>query len=290
MSRPLLRTRARRAASTSGPTRASWGRASWGLTSSQGHAPQGHTHLEAPGSPHPRRVERRARRAGLCPCYPRVAQLLPVAGPSFPLLLPLASHGGHWAYRRGTAGRARAYPPSPAEPLRRCHWRPPRRAPGSSRPHTQPRPPPPPLASTIASGATRLRASAVTSPKQEARRLVLVAAAARHHRQRLHPDQTLKPMCGEPLAPLPNFPGRSPRRSRRNLASRATGHGQGPHCLAPIRSRGLSAKCISNSVCKLLKLVKFVENRRKFRKVQTQFFWIRGEDYYIFCYTHMVWF
>jgi hypothetical protein len=166
------------------------------------------------------------------------------------------SHGGHQAYKRGTAERARSYPPSPVEPLRRHHCRPPRRAQGSGRLHTQPRPPPPPLASTIASRATHSCAPAVISSKQEARRRVPVAAAARHHPHRLHPDQTLKLMRGEPLAPLPTFPGRSPRRSRRNLASRAAGHGQGPHCLAPILSRVLSAKCISNSVCKFLKLVK----------------------------------
>jgi hypothetical protein len=48
--------------------------------------------------------------------------------------------------------------------------------------------------------------------------------------------------------------------------------------------------CIFNSIPNLLKLVKCVENRRKFRKIQTQFSWILCEEYYNFCYTHIVWF
>jgi hypothetical protein len=39
-----------------------------------------------------------------------------------------------------------------------------------------------------------------------------------------------------------------------------------------------------------LNLVKCVENSRNCRKLRTQFFWIRGEKYYNFCYTHLVWF
>jgi hypothetical protein len=45
----------------------------------------------------------------------------------------------------------------------------------------------------------------------------------------------------------------------------------------------LVKSCIFNSSCVLQNLVKCIENRRKFRKMQTQFFWIAGEKYYHFC-------
>jgi hypothetical protein len=65
-------------------------------------------------------------------------------------------------------------------------------------------------------------------------------------------------------------------------------HGRGPNCLVPFLyrdlsarqgpgcnilylSRGSGAKCNSNCKQILLKLVKSLENRRKFRKLQTQF-------------------
>jgi hypothetical protein len=38
----------------------------------------------------------------------------------------------------------------------------------------------------------------------------------------------------------------------------------------------------------LLNLVNPLENRRQIRKMQTHFFWIPGEAYYNFCYTHLV--
>jgi hypothetical protein len=63
-------------------------------------------------------------------------------------------------------------------------------------------------------------------------------------------------------------------------------HGRGPNCVIPFLcrdlsawqghgcnvlniSRSLGAKWIFNSSCELLKLVKCLENRRKFRKMQT---------------------
>jgi hypothetical protein len=42
-----------------------------------------------------------------------------------------------------------------------------------------------------------------------------------------------------------------------------------------------------NSIAILLELVKSLENRRKFEKLQTQFFYIPGEEHYNFCYTHL---
>jgi hypothetical protein len=43
--------------------------------------------------------------------------------------------------------------------------------------------------------------------------------------------------------------------------------------------------CDFNSSCDLLSFVNSVENRRKIRKVQTQFCWIPDEKYYNFCYS-----
>jgi hypothetical protein len=60
-----------------------------------------------------------------------------------------------------------------------------------------------------------------------------------------------------------------------------------------VRSRGISLRnqkftgtpvqnLISNSICVLLILVNYVENRRKIGKMQTQFCWIPGEKLYNF--------
>jgi hypothetical protein len=104
-----------------------------------------------------------------------------------------------------------------------------------------------------------------------------------------------------------HFPGQEQRRTRRNPATSAAGRPRGPNYESPNLPRGFHAKrgptCKKietskvpgakrnfNSIYKLLKLVKCVENRRKFRKFQNQFCWIHGEKYYNLCYTHMVWF
>jgi hypothetical protein len=126
------------------------------------------------------------------------------------------------------------------------------------------------------------------SPKQEAQWLVPVAAAARHRRQCLHSDQTLKPMCGEPLA--------TPSLSPTDSGAGAPEFGPAP---PPSMARGHIAKgrifpgasaqkYFSNSVPFWLKLVKCVENRRKFRKIQNQFCWLSCYEYYNFCYSLMV--
>jgi hypothetical protein len=50
---------------------------------------------------------------------------------------------------------------------------------------------------------------------------------------------------------------------------------------------GASAQnCNFNSVADLQKLVKCVENRIKFRKMQNQFCRIHGGKHYNFCYSH----
>jgi hypothetical protein len=49
----------------------------------------------------------------------------------------------------------------------------------------------------------------------------------------------------------------------------------------------LARKSNFNSKRFILELVKSLENRRNFRKLQTQFFYIPGEEYYNFCYTHL---
>jgi hypothetical protein len=51
------------------------------------------------------------------------------------------------------------------------------------------------------------------------------------------------------------------------------------HIASPQFFQGaLAQKCFSNSICKLLKLVNSVENRRKIKKMQTQFCWFRCEN------------
>jgi hypothetical protein len=55
-----------------------------------------------------------------------------------------------------------------------------------------------------------------------------------------------------------------------------------------LRTRLKDGSSIVNTL--LQKLVKCVEIRRKFRKLQNKFCWLRGEKYYSFCYTYMAWF
>jgi hypothetical protein len=145
--------------------------------------------------------------------------------------------------------------------------------------------------SHILAGARAAAATAVDSPRRRAPR----------------PNSGCAQLLGEHARTPPPFPGRESRRSRRNPGEPAASHSQGPNCKArdlsrefcvnegPIReslvlSRGFGASWIFNSVADLQKLVKCVEHRRNFRKLQNQFCWIRCEESYNFSYTHLVWF
>jgi hypothetical protein len=62
-----------------------------------------------------------------------------------------------------------------------------------------------------------------------------------------------------------------------------------PHLAAgelPRRREGMVVK--SRGICEIQRIRKSLENRRNFRKLQDQFYWIRGEEYYNFCYYNMV--
>jgi hypothetical protein len=49
----------------------------------------------------------------------------------------------------------------------------------------------------------------------------------------------------------------------------------------------LVQSCNFNSICDLLNPVNFIDNHRKFRKMQTQFCWIPGETCYNFGYSRL---
>jgi hypothetical protein len=87
-------------------------------------------------------------------------------------------------------------------------------------------------------------------------------------------------------------PDPSPGRERRRIAyigrSRAAPTAKDPIAWSQFFSGASAQNCISNSICKLLNLVKCVENHIKFRKMQTQLCWINCEEYYNFCCTHIV--
>jgi hypothetical protein len=115
---------------------------------------------------------------------------------------------------------------------------------------------------------------ALTSPEQAPPQPPSGCAADGHHRPPLRPIQP--PQVG-PRAPL-RRPAPFPDWPRRNFGrSRAGRPPQGPHCKRKFLSEGHSASGNSNSKVNCLFLVNCVENRRKIRKMQTQFCWIRGE-------------
>jgi hypothetical protein len=110
------------------------------------------------------------------------------------------------------------------------------------------------------------------------------AAGASPHRPSPCPNFDPKPARGEPptiFHTSHTLPGKP---LAGILAGAAGSHARGPQFFLG----ALAQNCISNSICKLLNLVNFVENRRKSIKMQTQFCWIRSEEYCNFCYTHLV--
>jgi hypothetical protein len=100
------------------------------------------------------------------------------------------------------------------------------------------------------------------SPAVGQPRLAPPATAPRRSRGHLDPNSGRESNHGDPLTPLPTFPGESPHRSAGIWASAAALHGQGPHCKGLNIPRGLGAKRNSNSVAVLLFVVNCVENHR----------------------------
>jgi hypothetical protein len=114
---------------------------------------------------------------------------------------------------------------------------------------------------------------ALPSPEPEPSRPPPPAIAERPRWQLLHPNYGHHPTLGEHVVDPNPSPGRERRRfagiGRSRAAPTAKGHIASPHFFPGASTQN----CISNSICKLLNLVKCVENRRKFRKMKTQFFW-----------------
>jgi hypothetical protein len=114
-------------------------------------------------------------------------------------------------------------------------------------------------------------------------------ATAEHPRRRLlRLNQDRQPTLGEHALDPEPLPGRERRRSRRISGEPAVPWVEGPNCVVlNLFSRALARSYIFNSMLHLQKLVKCVENRRKFRKMPNKFCWIRCGKYYNFCYTHI---
>jgi hypothetical protein len=127
--------------------------------------------------------------------------------------------------------------------------------------------------------------------------------AAEGARRRYHrPNQGSKSSLGHPWTTQRPSPADPAVGARRNFTTRA-GRRPENHIERPqfflranpqskgifVRSRTFPGtpvqKWISNSIAILQNLVNCVENRRKFRKMQAQFCWVRFERSYNFCYT-----
>jgi hypothetical protein len=98
-----------------------------------------------------------------------------------------------------------------------------------------------------------------------------LATAARHRQGNPDPNSGSESTEGDPLALLPTFPADTTAGATgiwpEPPAAMPEGHIASPHFFP----RALAQKRISNSKRILLKLVISLENRRKFRKMQTQF-------------------
>jgi hypothetical protein len=105
------------------------------------------------------------------------------------------------------------------------------------------------------------------------------------------PPPQLGPQTGPVVSPRPSstHPGPSPASPSLEFRPEPPAAMPEDHIASPqFFSGALALNCISNNICKFLNVVKCVKNHTKFRKMQTQFCWISGENYYNFCYTHIV--
>jgi hypothetical protein len=197
-------------------------------------------------------------------------------------------------------------PPCPRVARRRWSTMPAARASSvSARPAGRSALPAPRLGPKRAQGPVHCPAPPFSSPGCRPQRAPLARATESPHRRGSRQLPATKSGPVELVVIPRHFPGQERPRTRRSPATRAAGRPRGPNCESPNLPRGFHAKrgptCKKtetskvpgakinfNSVYKLLKLVKCVENHRKFRKLQNQFFWICCEEYYNFCYSHMV--
>jgi hypothetical protein len=136
------------------------------------------------------------------------------------------------------------------------------------------------------SPACRLPCSPITPPAQQD-----AAATVPGRRRRPSPASSLSqptPRIGPlgPKAPPPPVPGRPRPTVGRNLAGPPLAGRPGTTLQSPTSFRGPNCERVTQLVKVLwLFLVNCVENRRKFRKIQNRFFWIRCEISYNFCYS-----
>jgi hypothetical protein len=234
-----------------------------------------------------------------CPRCPAV-RVAPAcaASPPFPL-----ARVGELLYKAATAPPATRRTPScrpcrPPAPLAQ-----PRRAPTSGRPQAKLDSPLPPLAPTEAAQPTHSRAMTERAPALAVRRPVPTGAAEAARRSRpapVRPTESSPWWAMRPPPPSPHQPRPPPRR---NPARPPAINPQGPNCGLPNLSRetfvNQGAVCESGKLVRgpshkswsqvvklpLLILVNCVENRRKIRKMQTQFCCLCGEKSHNFCYS-----
>jgi hypothetical protein len=156
-------------------------------------------------------------------------------------------------------------------------------------------------------GTPRAAQSLVPTTSSPAHRGTMASAGHRRRATPPAPPPLRTPTGIKPRdssGPPPPAPDRSRPPVRRNLAEPPSAGARGPNFKeatlseglsanqglfgkTPILSRAPAAKCNSNSKAIWLFLVNCVESRRKIRKMQNQFCWIRGEKSHNFCYSRL---
>jgi hypothetical protein len=187
-------------------------------------------------------------------------------------------------------------PANPARAARRRHWSQPRRTQGPAGRITLLRRPPPSRAPTSAHRSAHLSHPAATSPEQSLPRPARDGAAEPRRRAPLRSNFDPKPAQGKPrtifhpAGSSPEFLSKAPATMPKDPIAigdfflRVNPQSRGIFVSSLIFLGAFVKSCNFNSICDLLNLVNFVENRRQIRKMQTQFCWMSGEKYYNFCY------
>jgi hypothetical protein len=120
------------------------------------------------------------------------------------------------------------------------------------------------------------------SPHWQPQRPSSPAAGVPAHRQPFSFNQARKTFSGQPLVNFPAFPGQDGDELDRIFLPAPATAPRGDIAKGKVFSRACLQIGNSNSKAMLLILVNCVETRRKIRKMQTQFCWIRGEKSYNF--------